>query len=110
VAAPTAGLTFEAALELTLDMGTERFIAMVENAKLKKARREEVSDLECVCIDEQAILRRISWCLCRVGDVLVAGPSCRERGRCRGGPGAPKGLLGRAEVGDVGVTPRLSIV
>jgi hypothetical protein len=59
VAAPTAGLTYEAALELTLDMGTERFIAMVENAKLKKARREEVSDLECVCMSARSSLLEV---------------------------------------------------
>jgi DNA replication protein DnaC len=40
-------------------MGTERFVAMVENAKLKKARREEISDLECVCMSARAALLEV---------------------------------------------------
>jgi hypothetical protein len=53
------------------DIGQQGIASVVEALLENGADSAAVMAQRCNA-DEQAILRRISWCLCRAGDVLVA--------------------------------------
>jgi hypothetical protein len=52
----SSGLSFETVLAEVIEWGTERFVNYAENARLKKARKEQITDREMVCLTSRAAL------------------------------------------------------